>query len=217
LAVAAEEEEAGEVLAVVLDGAAEDARAVDGGRDGRGDGGGVGEGLGHDVFDAAGGVVEGNAFDLLVRCEEVEALVEGDRVGEDALDLGEADAGGGDEVVDDADVGFGDDAVLEGEEVVVVFVDGAVEGVFDGDDGGIDFAGVERLKDLVEALAGEDVDIAAEEPHGGFVAEGAEFSLEGRANRMFGFLHVRLRLLAGDKVTDSVPYLFRIQNKMTIT
>jgi hypothetical protein len=154
---------------------------------------------------------------LRVGAEEAEALVEGDGVGENAGDLGEADAGGGDEVVDDADVGFGDDAVLEGEEVVVVFVDGAVEGIFDGDDGGVDLAGVEGLEDLVEALAGEDVDVASEEPHGRFVTEGPEFALECRTKRTFGFLHVRLRLLAADKLTGRVWYLFRIQNKMTIT
>lgn len=179
LSGAAEEEEAGVVFAIVLDGFLEDPCAVDPGGDSGSDGGGVAETVSHDHFDAAGGVVEGGSFELGVGGEEVEALVEGDRVGEDAPEVLEPDARGSDEVMDDTDVGFAGDVVVEVEEVVVVLVDGAVEGVFDGDDGGVAAGIAEGGKNVLEAGAGEDLRVGAGEAHDGFMAEGAGLTLEG--------------------------------------
>ena len=56
-------------------------------------------------------------------------------MGEDAFDLREFDALPGDQVVHDAHAGFGHDGQFEIHQVVVVFVDAAGEGVFDGHDG----------------------------------------------------------------------------------
>ena len=82
-------------------------------------------------------------------------------MGEDAADLRERDAGARDQVVDDADGGLGDDRQLEVLEVVVIFVDGAGEGVLDGDDraGGAPF--LEVAEDVFEALAGENGGVGA--------------------------------------------------------
>jgi len=179
LSGAAEEEEAGVVFAVILDGFLEDPCAVDLGGDGGGDGGGIAEAVGHDHFDAAGGVVEGGSFELGVSGEKVEALIEGNGVGEDTAEILEPDARGSDEVMDDADVGFAGDVVVEVEEVVVVLVDGAVEGIFDGDDGGVAVGVAEGGEDVLEAGTGENLGVRAGEAHDGFMAEGAGLTLEG--------------------------------------
>ena len=104
-----------------------------------------------------------------------------DGVGEDAAEILEAHAGSGDQVVDDAHVGLGDDAKVEVQQVVVVFVDRAVKGVFDGDHGGVDLAVAQGDEDVLEARAGLDDDGGAEQVHGSLMAEGAGLALKGRA------------------------------------
>lgn len=200
---AAEEEEAGVVFAVVLDGFLEDPSAVDFSGDGGGDGGCIAEAVSHHHFDAAGGVIERGSFELGVGGEEVEALIEGDGVGEDAAEVLEPDAWGSDEVMDDADVGFAGDVVVEIEEVVVVFMDGAVEGVFDGNDGGVAFGVTEGGKNVFEAGTGEDLGIGTGEAHDGFVAEGAGFALEGDAGGAWASFHERLQAEGGKSGASS--------------
>jgi len=68
-------------------------------------------------------------------------LVEGYGVGVDLADFGETGGGVDYQVVDDADVGFRDDGKAEAEEVIVVLVDGAVEGVLYRDYGVVDLGG----------------------------------------------------------------------------
>jgi hypothetical protein len=58
-------------------------------------------------------------------------------MGENTANTGQPDTRGGEEVMNDADVGFGDNLVVVMQQVIVVFVDRAVNGVFDGDHCGI--------------------------------------------------------------------------------
>src|ERR1043166_3350687 len=60
----AQEEESREIAAIAFDGAAQDAAAVDLGRDGGGDSGCVGKALLDNHLHAAGGVIERNALNL---------------------------------------------------------------------------------------------------------------------------------------------------------
>ena len=78
-----------------------------------GDTGGVAKVLLHDVLDAAGGVVERDGGDAGMGAEPASALRERDWVGEDLADVGERDAGGGNDVVPDAEEEFaGDDEIV---------------------------------------------------------------------------------------------------------
>ena len=188
---AAEEMEAGVVFGVVFDVGGEDVRVVGGGGERGGDGGGVAEGLGFvaegfrdDVLDGAGGVVKRRGAELRVGAEEVLALGERDGMREDLAEVGEGDAGGGDEVVVDVEERLAVDADGVGEEEVVVLGDGAVESVFDGEDGGVRGLVFEGLEDVEGVGAGEDVDGAGgvvEELKCGEVGVGAALALDGDA------------------------------------
>src|SRR5579884_3407436 len=187
-ALSVEQEKSREVLTVVFDGAAEDARAVDGGGDSGGDGGCVAGALLHDHLDAAGGVVERHALDGGMIGEEAQALIESDRMRVDFFYFGERDTGRGDEVVDDAHIRFADDTEVELEQMIVILVYGAGERVFDGDNGGVYRSRFERAEYFFETLHGDDGGAIAEQLADGFLAEGAELALEAD---FYFFRHVR--------------------------
>src|ERR1039458_6800966 len=128
----AQQEEAGKILPVAFDGAAQNVGAVDFGGDGTGDPRGVGQPFFGDHLYTAGSIVKRNSLDLRVSRKEIQALIQRHGMGESAFDLGELDALGGDQVVDDAHAGFGHDGQFEVHQVVVVLIDATGESVFDG-------------------------------------------------------------------------------------
>jgi hypothetical protein len=107
-----------------------------------------------------------------------EALIEGDRMGENAANTCKTNTGRGDEVMDDTDIDLSGDAVVELEQVVVVLVDGAVQAVFDGDNGGFGQPVAEGRKDLLKPLTRNNLHIGTKEAQGGFVAESAGIALK---------------------------------------
>ena len=80
--------------------------------------------------------------------------------------------------MDDAHVGLGSDLEAEIEEVVVILMHGAVQGVLDGDDCRNCIAVADGLKYLIEALAGQRLYRVAEQLPDGFLAEGSGRSLK---------------------------------------
>jgi hypothetical protein len=72
--------------------------------------------------------------------QEGATLRQCDRVGENAVDVGDGGAGDGDKVVADAEQGFALDADVVIEEEIEVLGDRAGEGVFNGDYGSVDQA-----------------------------------------------------------------------------
>src|ERR1017187_10352538 len=174
----AQEEEAGKILAVAFDGAAQDVGAVDFGGDRTGDPRGVGQPFFGDHLYAAGGIVKRNSFDLRVPGKEIQTLIQRHRMGESAFDLGELEAFGGDQVVYDAHAGFGHDGQFEVHQVVVVLMDAAGEGIFDGHDGASGATVLDGAEDVFKTGTGEHFGAGAELP-GGLLAEGTALPLEG--------------------------------------
>jgi hypothetical protein len=65
--------------------------------------------------------------------------------------------------------------------MVVVLVDRAVEGVFNGDDRGVAAEGAKRGEDFLKSLTGNDFDLRPEQFYDGLVAESSSLALEGYA------------------------------------
>src|ERR1039458_2558752 len=175
----AQQEEAGKILPVAFDGAAQNVGAVGFGGDGTGDPRGVGQPFFGDHLYTAGGIVKRNSLDLRVSGKEIQTLVQCHGMGENALDLGEFDAFGGDQVVDDAHVGFGYDGQFEVHQVVVVLMDAPGEGIFDGHDRARSAAVLDAPEDVFKTGTGEHFGAWAAELAGGLLAEGAPLPLEG--------------------------------------
>src|ERR1019366_4177289 len=175
----AQQEEAGKILPVAFDGTAQNVGAVDLGGDGTGDPRSVGQPFRGDHLYTAGGIVKRNSLDLRVSGKEIQTLVQRHGMGESAFDLGELDALGGDQVVDDAHAGFGHDGQFEVHQVVVVLMDAAGESVFDGHDcargGGV----LDGAEDVFKTGTGEHFGAWAAELAGGLLAEGAPLPLKG--------------------------------------
>jgi len=151
-------EEAGEVVGMVLNTRDEHFGTVLGGRESRGDPGGIAQTFGHQVFNAAGGVVERNRRDVGVGSQPAAALRESDRVRENLADVCELDARGGDDVVTDAKERFpGGDQIVRQEQIKVLG-DRAVEAVLDGQHAEVDHAGLHGFTGLGGEGAGHDID-----------------------------------------------------------
>jgi hypothetical protein len=80
--------------------------------------------------------------------------------------------------MNNANVSFGDDGQIKLEQVVVVFVDRAVEGIFDGDDRRVGIPVAESAKNLFETLARHRFDRVPEELSRRFLAESSPFALK---------------------------------------
>jgi hypothetical protein len=117
--------------------------------------------------------------------EKFQALIEGHWVRVGSAHIFEAHAGRGDQIVHDSNVRFGDDAKLVLKQMIVILVHGAVQGILDGDDGGVDLAGAERSKHLVEAGEGNYLRAVCEQLADRLLAKSAELALKTNA----GFLH----------------------------
>src|SRR5258706_3636064 len=98
-----------------------------------------------DVLHAAGGVVERDGLDAGMVTEEIAALVEGDWVGEHFAYCVEFYAGGGDQVVYDAEQEFGLNKDFLRDQEIGVFGDRAGQRVLDGDDSGGDRSGLDTV------------------------------------------------------------------------
>ena len=81
------QEKTSEVLFIVLNARFEDSASIDGGGPTAGDGRSAGNLSFNDVLYAACGIVKRHGFDLWISVEKVAALIERDRVGEDAADV----------------------------------------------------------------------------------------------------------------------------------
>ena len=125
LRIARDQQEPRDVVAVVLDAALQHAEAENlrGAR--RGDGGGVGQLLIANQPRAAGGVVGGDDLDVGQPAQELLALRQRLRMRADAADLRQLGAGQRDQVVDDLELGLGDDRQIVLEQQVVVAMDAA--------------------------------------------------------------------------------------------
>src|ERR1035441_4194532 len=99
-------------------------------------------------------------------------------MGENALDFGEFYPFWGDQVVHDAHAGFGHDRQFEVHQVVIVLVDAACQGVFDGHHGARGAAVLDATEDVFKARTREHLDVRAAELAGGLLAEGAALPLE---------------------------------------
>jgi len=178
-----EGQEAGVVVGMVLDARDEDLCAVLSGGKGWGDAGRVAQTRGHEVLDAAGGVVERDGGDVRVGTEPVAALRERDGVREDLPDVRERDAGGGDDIVTDTEQALAGGDEVVGEEQVEVLGDRAVEAVLDGENGEVDGAGLDSFACLGGQGAGNDFEVETGVLRGhrgerGDVRIGAELALD---------------------------------------
>ena len=157
------------------------------GGEARGDAGAVARAALHDVLDASGGVVEGDGLDVGMGAQPAAALREGDGVGQDPGDVGERDAGLGDDVMLDGKQRLARDAGVVLEQEVVVLEDTAVKAVLDGQDGERGGACFEAIEDVGGEGAGEDLaGCLVEHEQRGHVAVGAEFALDGDAGCAIG-------------------------------
>jgi len=122
--------------------------------------------------------------------------------------LGEFNAFRGDQVVHDAHAGFGHDGQFEVDQVIVVLVDAAGEGIFDGHDGATGAAVLDGAKDIFETRTGEHLDVRAAELAGGLLAEGAALpwnAMSGRRALTASHPSSGARAhRAGEKIQDAV-------------
>lgn len=108
------------------------------------------------------------------------ALREGLRVTDDAGEVLFADAGEGEEAVVDGELDLTDDVEAVAEEKVVVAVDGAAEGVFDGEDGAVGDPELDGLEGDLELVAGDGIAVGVGFAGRGF-GVGARDALVGDA------------------------------------
>jgi len=120
-----EQEKTRKIPPVVFNGTLENSGPIICGRQRRGDSGRVGELLFHNHLHTAGGIVERYSFDARMIGEEIQALVESHRVGENTANFAKRHARRRDQIMDDADIGFGDDRQIVMEQMIVILVHGA--------------------------------------------------------------------------------------------
>jgi hypothetical protein len=174
-----EQNEAGEIFGVVLDGCGEDDAVVVIGGALTGDGSVglllAGKGFAH----AAGGVFRGQAFPLGMLVEKLFALREGHGMGGDGADTGEGRARAADEVMLDGEDSFGDNLEFAFEEQVENAEDGTGERIFDGDEEGVGGAVTDGGERGVEGGARHGGYGFTEELHRSGFAKGAGLALKG--------------------------------------
>ncbi len=202
-----QQKKAGEVGRVVLDAGAQDLTAIDVGcvfaRD-RGD-----RSAGRDSMGGgSGSVIKGHRPQRWVGGKEASALGKRNRVGVDIANLVEPYTGGRDQVVTDAEQRLGDDLHRLGQQKVVVLKNRTGERVFNRDNGGFHFTGDKASKHLRGESAVDDLNRAGRRSpgahlHGGFVTEGALFSLDGDTH--------------GDSFSSFVPYQHTTANGRAAT
>src|ERR1017187_792077 len=109
----AQEKKPGEIPAVAFNRPSQKAAAINSRCHGGGDRSGVRKRLLHHHLDAAGGVVEGNSFDLRILRKEIQALIESHGMGKGPLDLGKGNPLRSDQVVDDPNAGRSEEHTSE--------------------------------------------------------------------------------------------------------
>jgi hypothetical protein len=181
----ANEEEAGEVAFVVFNASLKDFAGVFASGMASGDAGGIEKAMGDDMLHASGRIVERDWLYPGMVAEEVAALVEGDRVGEQLADRAQLYAGGGDYIMHDAQPELGLDENIPRDQKIGMLGDGAGERVLDGDDRGGDRSALHAVKYFDGAGAGDDR-AAGQHALGSFVAEGSEFALNGNFHHWQG-------------------------------
>src|SRR5262245_18517553 len=118
----AQEKKAGEILTIAFDGPAQNPRAVNFRGHRGGDGGSVSASLFHNHLDASGCIVIRNAFDLRVRGEEIEALIQSYGMRIRLRDAGEGNPRSRDEIMNNAHARLGHDRQFEMLEMVIVLM-----------------------------------------------------------------------------------------------
>src|SRR5450432_626102 len=78
----------------------------------------------------------------------------------------------------DTNVGLGHDRQIVFQQVIVIFVNGAVKSVLDGDDGSLHGARCKRSKDVIEARAWNHLCLGAQKLENGLFAEGSPLALK---------------------------------------
>src|SRR5579872_4964750 len=151
---------------------------IDGGRHGRRDRARIRRLVGDHHLRAAGSVVVRSLFDGGMICEELQALVERHRMRVDTAEVAKPHSRRSHEIVHDADVGFGNNLEVEMQQVVVVFVHGPGETVFDRNHGGVRDALLQSPKDLLKPLERNYFGPPPEELTDGLLAEGSQFALK---------------------------------------
>src|SRR6185437_12433995 len=96
----------------------------------------------------------------------------------DLAQVPKANSGKRDQVMDNAHVGFRDDPHVEVEQMIVVFMHGAGQRIFDWDDGVIDLVRGEGLKHALKAGQRTRDNARPKQLRGRFLAERAELTLK---------------------------------------
>ena len=182
--LAGEHEETGEVLGIVLDAFQQDLSSVEARRQRGGDGGMAGGAVPEKVLHAAGGVVGRDGLDLRALGEEAPALGEGHRMGGDAAYRGQGRSRARDQALADAELGLAHDVESRDFQPVVVLVDRARERVLDGKQPAVGFARHHGREQGIEARAGKDLGVLAEDHERRGVAEGPPLALDGDLDRL---------------------------------
>jgi hypothetical protein len=174
-----QQNEAGEILWVVLDvGGQDDARIVFGGA-AASNGCARFVAAGQGFADAAGGVFSGDALEMRMCGEEALALGESHGMRGYGANGTEGRAGAADKVMLNGKYGFGGDGEGAFEEEIVDADDWTGEGVFYGSEESVGEPFGDGAEGGVEGGARDRGDGFAEELDGGFFAEGAGLSLKG--------------------------------------
>src|SRR4026209_1862727 len=111
--------------------------------------------------------------------KEIQTLIQCYGVRKDTADSRKRHARSGDQVVDNSHAGFSDNRQIEMQQVIVIFVHRAVQSILYGNDGRFHALAVQAVKDILEALARNNLDRGAEQFPCGILAESAPLTLNG--------------------------------------
>lgn len=176
------QDEAGEVLGVILNRFAEDDGAVMSGGAASGDGGVRFISTLHHLANAAGSIFGGDALESGMGHEEAFALGESHGMGSNGAEVFEARSGTGHEVMFNGKNGFTADFERAFEEQVVDADDRPGKGVLDGDNQSVGGGVGNGLECGIERGTGHGFDLLTKKLDGGSFAEGTGFALEGDAH-----------------------------------
>jgi hypothetical protein len=174
-----EQREAGEILHLILEIAAQDSTAIESRRPPAADRRAARiVALAH-AADACRGIVRRLAAEVWVGGEEATALSEGDGMRLDALQLGDAGPGCRDEMVAYRDDLLADDMKRAREEQLEAARDRADQRVLERRHGVVDVTAVDLREQRLEARAGDEVGVAGVEAARRRFAERSRLALEG--------------------------------------
>lgn len=108
-------------------------------------------------------------------------------MGEDTANIRRVDTWGGNEIVDDADIGFRDDLVIVVQQMIIVFMDRAVERVLDRNHRCVATARAKRGEHFIKPLARNNLHPRAKKLNDGFMAKRSGLALKSYAKLRLRF------------------------------